>query len=560
MLIAVTRDGVPPTTLTRCTISGNNESGVRVWSLVSVTFVDCIIEKNGRSGVLAGGSPSVTLTNCTVANNLGVWNSRRWSAVFAPGAFVTLTNCIVWGNSNGSIFFRDSTVQVSYSCVEGAQVWPGEGNINQDPLFCGWKTGEVLVENQKDFAAALTFSYALSPDSPSIGTGEGGANMGADTGVCETPERLGRTVLHLAPGTYRIGELSLDGGVSIEGVGAEETVLVGTVTGLQTGAVLSGLTVTGGAEGGIVIDRGESPEIRECTITGNTSDRGGGVRCFSRSSPTFTGCVISGNSSDRGGGVYCANSSSPTLTNCVISGNAVAEGGALYCLRGSSPTLINCTIGGNSAEKSGGGIKCTSGSSPTLTNCIIWDNAGGSIDAHPSANLVVTFSCVEGEEVWPGAGNANADPLFVDNGDYHLGLGSPAIDRGTPEGAPATDIEGNARPCGQGVDMGAYEHCEPTPSPAPLFLRGDCNGDATVNISDATCTLNRLFVGGRAPGCIAATDVNGDEAVNMADPVSLLNFLFAGGPPPVQPFPECGPGDLPGDDSLGCESLPAACH
>ena len=107
--------------------------------------------------------------------------------------------------------------------------------------------------------------------------------------------------------------------------------------------------------------------------------------------------------------------------------------------------------------------------------------------------------------------------------------------------------------------MGAYEHCEPTPSPAPLFLRGDCNGDGTVNISDATCTLNRLFVGGRAPGCIAATDVNGDETVNIADPVSLLNFLFAGGPPPVQPFPECGPGDL-GDDKLGCENLPRACQ
>ena len=66
--------------------------------------------------------------------------------------------------------------------------------------------------------------------------------------------------------------------------------------------------------------------------------------------------------------------------------------------------------------------------------------------------------------------------------------------------------------------------------------------------------------GGRAPGCIAATDVNGDEAVNIADPVSLLNFLFAGGPPPVQPFPECGPGSLPGDNKLGCENLPEACQ
>ncbi len=103
--------------------------------------------------------------------------------------------------------------------------------------------------------------------------------------------------------------------------------------------------------------------------------------------------------------------------------------------------------------------------------------------------------------------------------------------------------------------MGAYERCPPE----VRFLRGDCDGDAAVNISDAICTLNRLFVGGGAPGCIAATDVNGDAAVNISDPASLLNFLFAGGPPPVQPFPECGPGNSPGDDKLGCESLPEAC-
>src|SRR5262249_60196979 len=43
-------------------------------------------------------------------------------------------------------------------------------------------------------------------------------------------------------------------------------------------------------------------------------------------------------------------------------------------------------------------------------------------------------------------GNISADPLFRSPGDYHLLQGSPAVDSGVANQAPATDIEGNARP------------------------------------------------------------------------------------------------------------------
>ena len=92
----------------------------------------------------------------------------------------------------------------------------------------------------------------------------------------------------------------------------------------------------------------------------------------------------------------------------------------------------------------------------------------------------------------------------------------------------------------------------------PRFLRGDCNDDGNVDLSDAVCTLNWLFLGGPAPGCLAATNTNGDEEVDLSDPVSLLNHLFLGGPAPVLPFPECGPGTLP-TDAETCESPPNNC-
>ena len=44
-----------------------------------------------------------------------------------------------------------------------------------------------------------------------------------------------------------------------------------------------------------------------------------------------------------------------------------------------------------------------------------------------------------------------------EHGDLRLKPGSRPVDAGTPEMAPATDIEGNPRPRGKAVDVGAYE-------------------------------------------------------------------------------------------------------
>ena len=56
------------------------------------------------------------------------------------------------------------------------------------------------------------------------------------------------------------------------------------------------------------------------------------------------------------------------------------------------------------------------------------------------------------------AKNISADAKFVSfPTDLHLSSGSPCIDRGTAEGAPTTDADGNIRPVGAGFDIGAFE-------------------------------------------------------------------------------------------------------
>ncbi|HZN60442.1 MAG TPA: C25 family cysteine peptidase, partial [Planctomycetota bacterium] len=64
------------------------------------------------------------------------------------------------------------------------------------------------------------------------------------------------------------------------------------------------------------------------------------------------------------------------------------------------------------------------------------------------------------------------------------------------------------------------------------YFRGDSNGDAKDDLSDAVYTLNYLFLGGTAPRCLDAADVNDDGKVDISDAIRLLGFLFLGEPAP----------------------------
>jgi hypothetical protein len=82
-----------------------------------------------------------------------------------------------------------------------------------------------------------------------------------------------------------------------------------------------------------------------------------------------------------------------------------------------------------------------------------------------------------------------------------------------------------------------------------FFIRGDSNGDWTVDISDAQTTLGYLFLGSESLFCHDAADANDDGLLNVADPVSTLQFLYLGGAPLPPPNT---PGEDPTPDSLRC--------
>ncbi|HNS00328.1 MAG TPA: right-handed parallel beta-helix repeat-containing protein [Planctomycetota bacterium] len=519
-------------TFLRCTFRGNTANieyyGVRVgggglfcWNS-SPRLVDCTLRENsakGRGGaVYCVGDAAPTFVNCTISGNVA---SEEGGAIYSETAAApVLVNCILWDNIGGPFGGRDPVV--SYSCVEGPDVWPGVGNINGNPGFCGWTTDDVIHVDmitqgpgsgqQSDpfptVAAALRgFRLSLYAGSPCIGAGEDGADMGAPHGVCEDAGVMEREIV-VEGGAYGEGVLNLVNHVSVTGRGPDSTVIRGTLLGLRTGCSVAGITVTEGKMGGMIIGHGQGPEVSDCRIADNTTHPGsplggGGILCngasavfrrcevlrnstldFSRgdgvachySTLSFIDCVFALNRplpdhETNGGGLYCRDSS-VTLSGCTIWGNF--EGG-MYSYN-SSATLINCAIFGNS----GGEVAAVrSSDSLSLVNCTIAENWwGGGVSHWGSSPATLTncivwgnargglegpcaasYSCLQDGETVPGVGNIYVDPRFRGDLDFRLQPDSPCIDAGTTQGAPADDIEGNPRLCGAGIDIGAYEYC-----------------------------------------------------------------------------------------------------
>jgi galactitol-specific phosphotransferase system IIB component len=258
--------------------------------------------------------------------------------------------------------------------------------------------------------------------------------------------------IHVASGTYNIasGEtfpLIIKEGVSLVGDGARTTII---------DASGSNQPVIYGSD----ISDGSNTVLEGFTITGGNSsdpDSGGGI-WLNNASPTIRNNIIKNNYGAAAGAISVQNFSSPAIINNTIVNNSADTSGAggIYCYLQSHPLITNATIANNYT----GGVKRDFVSYPTIVNSIIWGNGGDQLWSYDR----ITYSDIEpeigGGRTNQGTGNISVDPVFVNPlaGNYHLHFTSPAIDAGTSEGAPDTDIDGDPRPLRGGYDMGADEY------------------------------------------------------------------------------------------------------
>jgi predicted outer membrane repeat protein len=280
------------------------------------------------------------------------------------------------GAGNGSTWadaFPSVTAGLAYAAGSGGsvtQVWVAQGTYK--PAGAGINSTFALQNN-----LALYGGFA-----------------GTETGFNQRDVAAHPTILS--------GDLAGDDGPDFANRD-ENTTHVVTGNGRDPTAILDGFTITGGSArdqqansgqfgGGMVVLLGR-PTIRNCTFTGNQSDRNGGAVYQSQGNDggaSFENCSFLANRTiqQRGGAYYTpgtgnqGNMTPIHFVDCLFQGNTTYEqGGALWIQGGINAE--NCTfqanlvpwVSGQPVPDAGSVFLDVSRCSSTFTNCSFTDNA-----------------------------------------------------------------------------------------------------------------------------------------------------------------------------------------
>ena len=494
--------------VTGCTFTQNTETGyggaISCRYSSHPTFTDSVISDN--EGQWAGGGVefydgcSATFDNVTISGNVASSEGLGGGVYCSDGCNLTFTGCKLNGNlateefeyrGGGAVYCEAECNLLFEDCELNGNVSLGAGGaICANDVIELEMIGCTLDGNSADcghggaifcfYDAGVTIADCKL--TRNIGWGRGGAI------ACEWLSDLALSGCRIeanACGGQGAGIYVESDAVTIadceitQNEGGNGAGIYCTGDGSITDCDIIGNTSS--HEGGGIYCESYALTLTDCTISGNTAAYGGGV--YGVYDPTLITCEISGNlATEDGGGIHCGWG--PALFNCLIAGNAANRGAGIYS---DSPTLTNCTVAGNDAIVEAGGLYCQYGAEPELTNCIIWGNAPDDIAGFPD-DLVATYSDIP--SAWPGTGNIDADPLFVEPaaGDFHLFPGSPCIDAADNTALPEDiefDVGGTPRflddpltpDTGYGyppiVDMGSYE-----------YQHIDCNDNGVPDMQD----------------------------------------------------------------------------
>ena len=247
-----------------------------------------------------------------------------------------------------------------------------------------------------------------------------------------------------------------------------------------TGNTISGniaSTAWNGGGGGLYHQAGDLT-LTSNTIIHNIASTarwgyGGGLMLVVSQATLDGNRIISNTASVSGGGLYVSESTPFTITNNIIARNRADGAGGGILVYGSTPyptsgVLANNTIAQNSLGSGDEGLYATDVTTLTLTNNIVVSHTYGiftSSDATVTADYTLFFgnSSNTGAESGGAIDSTNevsGDPVFVDPAtwDYHIQVGSPAINAGTTIPWLTTDIDGDPRPICAAYDIGADEY------------------------------------------------------------------------------------------------------
>jgi len=499
--------------------------------------------RNGR-GVFAGGicitRAEVTIDNCIIEQCVGRGTSYFAGGIYIQESPVQILRTVIRANRMevGSSLMGGGGVFVfgrSEVTIEDSRIEANEARVSSGNALTG---GGVFVEEDGTIRMArCVVAGNRSINQSTSASGGGVFVMGGPFGpstIVETEfernEAIDETGRSTSKGggavvgrdcivedcVFRENVADLGGGVYVAGdhVRIQRVTFADNHAGQDGGGLYSAqssgrfehLRFTGNTAvrdgGGAYWEYGGV--IADCDFVGNRADRdGGGLRGVNMQRG-----IIAGNEAGRNGGGVMAPWDQRFVDTLIVGNRCAGSGGGVYTLESAS-AVINATIAGNASGAGGGGLHIENsgnGGNRALINSIIRDNLPVSVFDN-SGRLRIERSNIERSNIeggWPGVGNIDADPRFVDpaNGDYRLGPRSPCIDSGDNRDVfSAVDLAGEPRrfddpgmpDAGIGmnrvVDMGAYE------------FQGASTGFITVHPRPGLAdSPNQLQAAGATPG------------------------------------------------------------
>jgi parallel beta-helix repeat protein len=266
----------------------------------------------------------------------------------------------------------------------------------------------------------------------------------------------------------------------------------GILTGFSQNVLIEGNSTSGSVKqhGIYVGNSADNPIIRgnksfgnrQCGIHINADANQGGDGVITNA--LVENNIIHDNGAGGGAGINMDGVQSSTIQNNLLYNNH-ATGIAIFRQDGAEPSKNNVVVNNTIAMANDArwAILIRDGS----TGCMVLNNIvctahrfHGGLDVEEDAlpGLVSDYNVMPDRFTTDGGDNvptlaqwrakynkdahtffAKSGALFVnfDKADFHLSADSPAVDAGTADHAPKTDLEGHVRPQGKGVDAGAYE-------------------------------------------------------------------------------------------------------
>lgn len=468
-------------------VGGWSDSAAFTWSMTGTKHITVTVS---NSGGLAIGNYAITIT------------IPAWLRYVAPGGVDAGNDCL---DSAAPC----ATVQHAVDAAgPGDEVHVAVGDYTGVSARAGI-TQAVYITKTISIRGGYAPSFIEPPNpdvNPTVLNANGQGRVFYIAGKAVTLEGL-----HITGGAATgMGGTSADNGGGV---------YAATATLVISGCRLSGNTA--GQGGGVYLDNSQGKLNNNTFVFNTASTNGGGVYLYQSPIKLEANVIHSNSANNAGGGAVLDNSMAVLGANTILS-NTARWGGGVYLLS-SGAVFVNTLIANNHASSRGDGVYVYN-SSPHMVHTTLARNTGGdgsgiyvtgdsivpgtplmtnTILVSHTIGINVTAGYTAGLEAtlwgndadWGGSGailagarNYWGDAVFADLGlgDYHIGVGSAAIDRGVAVQV-VTDIDNEFRPRSDtGIpDLGADEYW----GWAPLTASRSITGASSYSFGDTCATL-----------------------------------------------------------------------